>query len=727
MARIGEPELIRQQSVTPNFFSVLRVKPALGRVFSKDEMQDRFQTILISDSFWEQRFNRDPKAIGKSFDIGGVESTIVGIMPPHFAPFQGDRIDVWVPINPESARYSERKDRGWLMPVGRLKPGVTRSHAQLEMNLIAHRLEQAYPTINKGIRAKVVPLHEVIFGWARSLYPFLGAVGFVLLIACLNVANLLQSRTETRRKEQALRASLGAGRRRIMQQLLVESGLLAFSGAVIGIGLTYLGIQLFLKLAEGHWVAPGGLGFPNAHSMGVDGRVLLFTLGLSFVTALLFGSAPALRASNPDLNVVIREGDGTRVAGSRGWTRHSLAISEVALAMVLLVGAGLMINTVLHLKQVNPGLDPRNVLIAGISLPEGGKYLARVPGGDMENPSPLVHTFYQELLERVAAAPGVESVGMLSQMIRGSTFSIMGRPVPAPDRRPETAFTEVSPAFFHTLRIPLKKGRFLTEADRQNTPWAAVVNETFARRYFPNQDPISQRLLLRYESYHIDEDRPREIVGVVGDVKHFGLGEKAPPVVYASYLQQPPIFPGGWAMSYLAQNIFVRVATGSSWQKDFASNIRKVVAKIDPDEPVTDITTMYCYLAHSIDDSQFVMRLLEIFAGMALLLAAIGIYGVMSYFVNERTHEIGIRIALGAERASVLGLVTGLGLKLTVIGVAIGAILAFALTRLIARFLFGVSPADPTTFAAVAEHRLTCLLSARPSRNEGRSNGSSAP
>jgi putative ABC transport system permease protein len=328
----------------------------------------------------------------------------------------------------------------------------------------------------------------------------------------------------------------------------------------------------------------------------------------------------------------------------------------------------------------------------------------------MEKTSPLVTTFYQQLLERVAVLPGVASVGFMSEMVRGITFSIMGRPLPAPDRRPNAAYAEVSPSFFHTLRIPLKKGRYLSESDRGNMPWAAVINETFARRYFPKQDPIGQRLLLRYESYHIDEERPREIVGVVGDVKHFGLGENSPPFVYASYFQQPGVFPGGCTMSHIAQSIMTRVAPGSSLESDFASNIKKAAAKIDPDQPLTNIMTMNRFLAGSIDDSQFMMRLLEIFAGMALLLAAIGIYGVMSYFVSERTHEIGIRIALGAERASVLGLVTGLGLKLTIIGVAIGAALAFALTRLIARFLFGVSPADPTTFAAVAVVLLSVAL-----------------
>ncbi len=709
MGDLGEPELIRAEAATPNFFSVLGVKPELGRAFLKGEIQDRSQTVVISDSFWKRRFGNDPKAIGKSFDIGGVESTVVGIMPPDFAPFHGQKIDMWLPINPESVRYSERKDRGWLMPIGRLKPGVTIAQAQAEMNVIERRLEIAYPKSNTGMRAKVMPLQQAISGWARALYPLLGAVGFVLLIACLNVANLLQSRTETRRKEQAVRASLGAGRWRIMQQLLAESGLLAVLGGALGFSLTLVGIQAFRALAGD---------FPNAANIGIDGRVLLFTIMLSCVTAILFGAGPALRASKPDLNAVIREGDRTRVAGSRGWTRHGLAVSEVALAMVLLVGAGLMINTVLRLKQVNPGFDASHLMMAGTSLPEGGKYVSRVPGGDMEKTSPLVTAFYRELLESITAIPGVQSAGIMSQNPRGATFSIMGRPVPAAERRPNAANAEVSPSFFETLRVPLKKGRYLRETDRGNMPWAVVVNETFARRYFPDQDPIGQRLLLRYEPYKIDEDQPREIVGVVGDVKHFGLGEKAPPFLYSSYLQQPAVFPGGCTIPHIAQMIVVRVAPGSAWERDFAANIKRVVGKIDPDQPVTDVMTMDRFLAGSIDDSRFVMRLLEIFAAMALLLAAVGIYGVMSYFVNERTREFGLRMALGADRASVLGLVTKLGLKLTLAGVVVGAALAFALTRLIARFLFGVSPADPITFGAVAVvlvsiALLACYLPAR--------------
>ncbi|MBV9302663.1 MAG: ABC transporter permease [Acidobacteriaceae bacterium] len=692
MAGLGEPEMIHQQFVTPNFFSVLRVKPVLGRIFSKGEMQDRSQAVVISHSFWEERFSKDPKAIGKAFQIAGVESTVVGIMPSGFAPFYGQKIDLWVPINPESARYSERKDRGWLMPIGRLKPGVTRGQAQVEMNLIERRLEQEYPRSNTGVRAKVLPLQEAVFGWARALYPLLGAVAFVLLIACLNVANLLQSRTEARRKEQAIRGSLGAPRRRLIQQVLIESGLLALLGGTLGVGFALLGIQLFRNLAEN---------FPNTGAISIDGRVLLFTLSVSLLTAMLFGLGPAVQASRPDLNATLREGGHRTSAGARGRMRNVLAVSEVAFAMVLLIGAGLMINTVLHLTQVNPGFDPTNVMVARISLPEGGKYLERVPGGDMEKVTPLVTAFYRRLLEKLSVVPEIESVGMMSGMAREISFSVLGHPAPPPENRPSAVYQEASASLLETLRIPLKKGRFLRDSDRENMPWAAVVNETFARRYFPNENPIGQRVLLRHESYHVDEERPREIVGVIGDVRTFGLRENVPPMVYSSYLQQSAIYPGGCVLSHLSQDVVARLGLGSSSQNNFASIIKKAAQKIDLDQPVTTIMAMSRHLADSIDDFRLIMRLLEIFAGMALLLAIVGIYGVMSYFVSERIHEIGIRMALGAERWNVLALVTKLGLKLTVIGVATGAVLAVWLARLITRFLYGVSPADPTTLVVV--------------------------
>ena len=395
----GDPEQIPIQYVSPNFFSVLREKPILGRVFLASEIHDLTQTVVISSGFWRRRFNNNPNVLGKTFNIQGVVSTVVGVMPPGFAPFYGHKIDLWYPINPAGDRYSKRDDRGWLNAIGRLKRNVTIGQAQVEMDVIAHRLEQTYPDVNKGVGVKIEPLHEALFDWSgQVLYPLAGSVGFVLLIACVNVANLLLSRTERRRREHALRASLGAGQRRLMQQSLVESGLLGILGGTLGVVLTVWGIRLFHTLTQD---------FPNADSISIDSRVLVFTLTVSLSTAMLFGLGPALLASRPELNAVLREGEGRTSTGGRGRMRQVLAVAEMALAVVLLVGAGLMINSVLRLKQVNPGMDTRNVMTAEISLPEGGKYLDRVTGGSMEKTSALVNPFFQRLLEKAAALPGV--------------------------------------------------------------------------------------------------------------------------------------------------------------------------------------------------------------------------------------------------------------------------------------------------------------------------------
>jgi predicted permease len=713
LSGLGEAEPITVQDVTPNFFSVLGVKPVLGRVSLAEEMQDTTQTVVIGNSLWKRKFNSDPGVLGRTFTIQGVVSTVVGVMPAGFAPFYGGRIDLWQPINPESSRYSERTDH-WLMPVGRLKPGVALAQAQIEMDVIAHRLEQAYPATNKGVGEKVVPLHQELFSWAgKELYPLFGAVAFVLLIACVNVANLLQSRTEVRRKEYALRAALGSGRRRLIQQLLAESGLLALLGGGLGIFLTFAGIELFRKLAGA---------FPNAGDINIDARVLLFTLGVSILTAFLFGLAPAIQASRPDLNLALREGEGRTSTTSRILIRHALAVSEVALAMLLLVGAGLMINTMLRLHRIDPGFDPKNVTTMSIQLPEGGKYLERVPGTDMEKPFPLVKAFCQRVLERVAALPGVESVGLISgRPSEELTFSMLGHPVSPPDKRPFAIRSIVSASLFRTLEIPLRKGRYLEEHDTQSAPWAVVVNEAFVRRYFPNEDPIGQQLLLRYDPYPVigEEDRPRQIVGIVGDVRHFGPGQPVPPFVYVSYLQQPVVFAGGAVAPLLSQTLMVRTAPGLTSQgAGLAAAAKKSVTELDPDLPVTDVMTMDQSLQESMGDTRFYMNLFGIFAGIAVLLAIIGIYGVMSYFVSERTHEIGIRVALGAFPSDVISLVGKLGLKLTLIGVAVGIGLALGLTRLMAGFLVGVKPIDPVTYAVVAVALvgvalLACYLPAR--------------
>jgi putative ABC transport system permease protein len=700
LSRLGEPEPVRVQYVTPNFFGLLGVQPIMGRVFTASEMQDHSYAVVISSGFWKSHFNNDPQVLGKTFSVDSVLSTVVGVMPAGFAPFYGGRIDLWVPVDPESTRYSERIDH-WLMPVARLKPETTVAQAQVEMDVIAKRLELAYPKTNKGVGKIVRPLHGDLYrGAGQVLYPLLGAVACVLLIACVNVANLMRSRTETRRKEYSVRAALGAGRRRLVQQMFAESGLLAFLGGALGILFAYWGIQIFRKLAGD---------FPNADSVGIDGTLLLFTLGVSVLTAMIFGLAPALQASKPDLNAALREGEGRTVAGSRGITRHVLAVSEVALAMVLLVGAGLMINTMLRLQSVNPGFDAKNLLTMLVQLPEGGKYLERMPGGDMEKTLPSVMAFHQQLLEKVAELPGIESSGIVSGLpLRGAmmfSFSVLGHPAPPPDNRPRAGFDDVSPSIFRTLGIPLKKGRYLDEHDTASAPWAIVVNEAFARRFFPNEDPIGQHVLLRFDPYPVDEERPRQIVGIVGDVKHFGLGEEAPPFVYASYLQQQAVFPGGTALAHLHHYLVIRKASGLGAGRagnELAGTVKKAIGQIDPDLPVTSVMTMDDVVAESMGDQRFYMKLLGLFAGMALLLAAIGIYGVMSYFVSERTREIGIRVALGAGRGDVLGLVATLSLKLVVFGVAIGLALAFGLTRFITSFLYGVKAADPLTYAAVA-------------------------
>ncbi len=698
LSRLGEPEPVHVQYVTPNFFGLLGVQPIMGRIFTADEMQDHSYAVVISSTFWKNHFNNDPQVLGKAFQVDSVPSTVVGVMPAGFAPFYGGKLDVWIPVNPEAARYSERIDH-WLMPIGRLKPEATVAEAQVEMGVIAKRLELAYPKTNKGIGKVVRPLHQDLYRWAgQALYPLLGAVGCVLLIACVNVANLMRSRTETRRKEYSVRAALGAGRRRLMQQLFAESGLLAFLGGGLGILIAYWGIQILRKLLGD---------FPNVESISIDGRVLLFTLGLSVLTAGIFGLAPALQASNPDLNAALREAEGRTVAGSRGITRHVLAVSEVALAMVLLVGAGLMINTMLRLQQVNPGFDAKNLLTMLVQLPEGGKYLKREPGGDMERTLPTVAAFNQQLTEKIAALPGVDSSGIMSFLpMRGAymfSFSILGHPAPAPESRPQAGYDDVSPSIFQTFRIPLKKGRFLDEHDTQTAPWAVVVNEAFARKYFPNEDPIGQQILLRYDPYPVDEERPRLIVGVVGDVKHFGLGEEAPPFMYASYLQQQAVFPGGTALPHLHHFVVIRRASGiGSRGNGLAGDVKKAIAGIDPDLPVTAVRSMEDVMSESMGDYRLYMQMLTVFAGVAALLAAIGIYGVMSYFVSQRTREIGIRVALGAGRGDVLRLVAMLGLKLAVLGVAAGLALAFGLTRFIATFLYGVKPTDPLTYSVVA-------------------------
>jgi putative ABC transport system permease protein len=477
-------------------FSLLGARPRFGRVFLAEEMQDKSIAVVLSDPFWRSKFHGEPNVLGKTFEMEGSVATVVGVMPPGFGPIAGERLDLWQPIDPKSARFSDRIDH-WLLAIGRLKPWVTKAQAQLEMNVIAQGIADAYPKTNKGVGAKVQELRQVLRSFAGTyLYPLLGAVVCILLIGCLNVANLMQSRTEGRRREYALRAALGADRSRLLQQMLIESGVLAGLGCVTGILLTFVGIPIFRGMAGD---------FMFAQPITLEGRVLVFTLGISILTAVLFGLVPAWQASRTDPNGALREGERGNIGKAHGLVRQSLAISEIALAMVLLVGAGLMIDSVLRLQDVNLGFDSRNLLMAQINLPEGGKYVERMPGGDMEKWTPNVDAFYRELLQKLTVLPGVTSASLASApplgMAREFAFTILGHPVPGAEDQPRAGYGEVSAGYFDMLRIPLRKGRLLNEHDTASSQWKVVINEALARKYFPNDDPIGQQIRLRFEPY----------------------------------------------------------------------------------------------------------------------------------------------------------------------------------------------------------------------------------
>jgi predicted permease len=466
---------------------------------------------------------------------------------------------------------------------------------------------------------------------------------------------------------------------------------------------------------------------PGAENIHINGRVLLFAGGLSLLTALLFGMAPAFRASRADLHDALREGESRTATGKHGGTRYLLVVAEVALAMVLLVGAGLMINSLLRMLLPSPGFDPKNVLTMTVTFPSvGGKYMEKTPGKPQERISPKVTTYHQQLIEGVSALPGVESVGMITMLpplgSGGRTFSIVGHP--APDKRPFVGFNEVSPSYFRTMRIPLKKGRYFNERDTTNAPWVVIISETTANRFFPNEDPIGQQILLRYSGNEVGEERPRQIIGVVGEVKQAGMGG-IHPLVYESYLQQPEVYPGGSDGFHLGGTLVIRtVSDVHAHEADIIATAKQMVKQMDPDQPVTEISTMEDMLGEYMSRDKTYVLVLGVFAGIAVVLAAIGVYGVLSYFVNQRTRELGIRFALGAQRGDVFILVGRLGLTLAGTGLAIGIALALGLNRFMKEhlWLFHVKVTDPATYAAVgilllSIALLACYIPARRATN----------
>jgi putative ABC transport system permease protein len=713
MAGVGEPQEARVQNVTPNYFSLMEAKPRVGRLFFAEEMQDKSISVVLSDTFWRTKFHADPQILGKTFVTEGTIATIVGVMPAGFDGIGGQKLDFWQPINPQSARYSDRGDH-WLIGVARLKPHVSIKQAQVEMDVIAQGLAAAYPKTNTGVGEKLQFLHEVLSFRGDYLYPLFGAVSCILLIACLNVANLLQSRTESRRREYALRLALGAKRGRLMQQVLIESGVLAGLGCIAGFALTFAGISIVRAIYNNQTLT---------ERVRLDWRVLAFAVIVSALTAFVFGLVPAWQASRTDPNGALREGERGNVGKSRALVRQGLAVAEIALAMVLLVGAALMISTVSRLSAVDPGIDPRNILIADVNLPEGDKYVERLPGGSMEKWTPAVDAFYRNLLQKLVTIPGVEAVAtgttIPNAVSRDFTFTVIGRP-PVPEReRPDAAYSEVTPGFFELFHIPLRSGRLLNERDTPGAPPVAVINETLARKTFPNEDPLGKQIRIRFDAYPVEENHARQIVGVVADVKNLGPSQPTFPEVFIPALQQQQALPGGTVLIHTGHTVMLKLKNASSGlESQVLAALRQRVAEVDPNIPVLHAMNMERTVALSFGDFREDRNLFAIFAGIALFLAVIGIYGVMSYFVNARSHEIGVRVALGALPRDVLELIGGLGLKLSAIGVALGAALALALTRFISASLYGVKPTDPLTYimvavALTAVALLACFIPAR--------------
>ena len=690
LSGIGEPQRIKSCVVSTNFFQALGVQPMLGRSFlPEEENPGRPFTVILSHDLWQRMFGSDPNLINKSLTLNGHPVAVIGVMPPGFElQFPTSmRVEMWVPMVIGEGDLD--RTMNFLYTLARLKQGVTREQAQAEMSLIASQLQQQYPETNADRGVKVVPLHKQVVGNVESyLYMLFAAVGFVLLIACANVAGLLLARVTTRHKEVAIRLALGASRWRLMRQLLTESLILSVVSGLLGLLVAYGGIKLLLALTPSE--------VPRLHEIGLHVSVFLWTLAISVVTGLLFGLAPALQASKPDLNEALKDSSGRNPGSAQGsGLRNLLVISEVAVALLLLVGAGLMTKSFVRLQQVNPGFEATNRVSMYIALPTQ-KYRRQ-----------QVNNFYNQLIERVRNLPGVESVGGIDPLPLSSnnlttTFLVEGAPVVAVADRPEAGRRVVTPDYFQTMSIPVLKGRSFTEQDRDNAPNVIVVNEALATRYWPNQDAIGKRL-----GFEDDSSKPvwREIVGVVGNVRHKALETEAMPEVYFPYQQSPGNF----------MNLVVHT---TSDPVSMVPAIRSQISSIDKDQPVSDVMTMEQRLSRSVASSRFVTLLLSSFSVLALGLAALGIYGVMAYLVAQRTQEIGVRMALGAQRHDVLKLVVGKGMALAVIGTTIGLGASVALTRLMRSLLFEVTPTDWLTFLTaslilLSVALLACYLPAR--------------
>ena len=666
----GEPEEVPVQFVTASFFSVLGVNPARGRPFTIEEDKPNNRVVVISDRLWRRKFAGDPTLLQKPVTIDGTPRELVGIMPPGFS-YLDKTVDVWIPMG---FTAQARTPRGrWINVAGRLKAGVTFEQSQQDMTRVHAELTRMFPDFNTGWTARVVPLRQELTGRVRpALLILVASVAFVLLIACANVANLLLARATSRQRELAVRAALGAGRGRIVRQLLAESLVLSTVGGFAGLVLAWWGLSLLRT------VVAQKLPIQRLEAVTVDGWVLGFTLLTSLVTGLLFGIIPAIAVSGSALNDALKDGGRSGAAARGNGIRAGFVVAEVALALVLLAGAGLLVRSFVNLLHTTPGFIAERTLTLDVSLP-GSRYGESTRRID----------FFRRLIDQASVLPGVQAAGAISFLpLAGlgaaTSYEVVGRPIPAKGEEPVCDVRVATNGYFKALGIPLIRGRWFNEDDPNDIQNRVIVNEAMARRHWPNEDPIGKRIKISW-----NDSREDEIIGVVGDVRHTGLDAPPRPMNYWPYRR----------FSYPSMTLAIKAAG------DPTSNVNAIVSivrNLDPLLAVSDLRTMEQVIDDSVAERRLTMLMLAVFAGAALVLAAVGIYGVIAYSVTQRTQEIGIRMALGARQRDVLWMVVGNAMGLTAIGIAIGASSGLLLTRWMRELLFEVRPADPMTFVAVA-------------------------
>ena len=694
----GDPERARTIDVTDRFFDVLGVDPILGRRFAEGEdLPGAEPVVVIGHGLWQRRFGGDVNVLGTAIRLDNQPHTIIGVAPSGFD--YPEQTEVWRPLGWNPAQHS--RSARFFEVVARLRPGLTVTQARADITALGRRLEDDYPDSNLGWGALVVPLHEQLVGDTRpALFVLLGAVGFVLLIACANVANLLLARAVAREKEVAARLALGAGRGRLIRQFLTEGLVLAAVSAAVGLLIAWLSVRLL--------VAANPINLPRLESLAINGDVLLFTLLVAVVTALFFGLVPALHASRPDPAQAFKEGsrDTSTTAGSKG-VRMLLVSSAIAIALMLLVGAGLLLRSFDRLQQVETGFSETDALTLNLQLPA-----ATYPEWHQ------VAGFYDRLTTQIAALPGVRSAAATAflpyQMGWPIDLTIDGQPPPEPGREPRAQLHQVTPEYFQTLGIPLLSGRTFEARDGLDAATVAILSKAAAERYWPGVDPVGRRVLnvptaIGPLARLLTDRQEAVIVGVVGDVKNTGLSTEAEPAIYFHQAQ----------FAYRSMNVVVR---SQSSPELALSAVRQEIWRLDPGLPISDVQTMGDRTAALIAQPRFSMVLLTLFASIATLLAAVGLYAVMAYSVSQRRHELGVRMALGAEPRAVLGLVVGHGMRVAAIGVAAGLVGAFLASSLLQRLLYGTSPTDPATFAGVAVLLLSVafLASYLPARRAAR-------